>query len=41
MKPFCEHILARLREIAATFAWLLHPLQAYDAAHYYDEEDPR
>lgn len=35
MKPFREHILTRLREIAATFAWLLHPLRAYDAAHDY------
>lgn len=32
-------LAARLREIAACFAWLLHPLQAYDAAHEINEED--
>ena len=31
--------MKRLREIAAGFAWLLHPLQAYDAAHEIDDED--
>lgn len=30
-----KRILTRLREIAAGFAWLLAPLQAYDAAHDY------
>lgn len=33
-----KHILTRLREIAATLAWLLAPLQAYDAAHEIDTE---
>ncbi len=28
-----------IRRLAASLAWLLHPLQAYDAAHDYDDED--
>ena len=31
--------MKRLREIAAGFAWLLHPLQAYDAAHEIDDQE--
>jgi len=30
---------AAVRRLAATFAWLLHPLQAYDAAHEINDED--
>lgn len=29
---------AALRRVVTACAWLLHPLQAYDAAHHYDEE---
>lgn len=34
-----KRILARLRAIAAGFAWLLAPLQAYDAAHEIDDQE--
>lgn len=30
---------AALRRVVDAWAWLLHPLQTYDAAHDYDEED--
>lgn len=30
-----------IRWLAATFAWLLHPLQAYDAAHEIEDEAPQ
>ena len=30
---------AALRRVIGACAWLLHPLQAYDAAHDYEETD--
>lgn len=39
MQPFHERALNGLRDVADALAFLLAPLQAYDAAHEIEDEE--